>query len=203
MVQWQGLQRIQSKKFVCGYCGNSVASDLGYYSAAPNYTDLVTPLRVISRIYICPHCNRPTVFPYQGERIPGELPGISVENLPDNVSALYEEARRCVSVSSHTAAVMLCRTLIMHIAVGKGATEGKSFKFYVNYLHDEHYLPRGSKDWVDHIREQGNEANHEIALKSKEDALNVIEFMGMLAKFIYEYSDRSPDAASDDGDANS
>ena len=37
------------------------------------------------------------------------------------------------------------------------------------------------------IRKQGNEANHEITLKNKEDAIGLINFIEMLLKFIYEF----------------
>ena len=51
------------------------------------------------------------------------------------------------------------------------------------------------KAWVNRIREQGNEANHEIVVKSLNDAKEVIGFVEMLLKFIYEFPARiSPPA---------
>ena len=40
--------------------------------------------------------------------------------------------------------------------------------------------------WVDHIRKKGNEANHEITLMTDKDAKDLIVFLEMLLKFIYE-----------------
>jgi hypothetical protein len=60
----------------------------------------------------------------------------------------------------------------MHIAVGVGATAGEPFVAYVDYLVANHYAPPNSKDWIDKIRSHGNEANHEIVVKKKEDGLS-------------------------------
>ena len=76
---------------------------------------------------------------------------------------------------------------LMNIAVSKGAKEGLSFQEYVNYLDSKRYTPPDSKEWVDHIRKKGNEATHEIALKTKNDAIELINFVEMLLKFIYEF----------------
>jgi hypothetical protein len=51
--------------------------------------------------------------------------------------------------------------------------------------------PPNSKDWIDKIRAHSNEANHEIVVKKKEDAEEIITFLEMLLKFIYEFSARA------------
>ena len=75
----------------------------------------------------------------------------------------------------------------MHIAVAKGAKAGESFMSYVEYLSANHYVPPDAKDWVDHIRRKGNEANHEIVIMSKADAEELISFCEMLLRLIYEF----------------
>jgi len=40
---------------------------------------------------------------------------------------------------------------------------------------------------VDHIRTKGNEANHEIRLMGRQDAEELVTFVEMLLKFIYEF----------------
>jgi hypothetical protein len=45
---------------------------------------------------------------------------------------------------------------------------------------------------VDHIRKKGNEANHEIAIMSRTDAEELISFIEMLLKFMYEFPARIP-----------
>jgi hypothetical protein len=75
----------------------------------------------------------------------------------------------------------------MHIAVEKGASTGKSFLEYVEFLAQQNYVPPNGKGWVDYIRKKGNEANHEIKVMSSEDAADLITFLEMLLKFIYEF----------------
>ncbi len=75
----------------------------------------------------------------------------------------------------------------MHIAVSKGAKKNISFMEYVEYLSAQNYIPPGAKDWVDQIREKGNEANHEIVIMTEENAKDILSFMQMLLKIIYEF----------------
>lgn len=89
-------------------------------------------------------------------------------------------------MGAYTSAVLTCRKLMMHIAVNKGAPENRSFADYIEYLVSTGYVPPDGKDWVEQIRLQGNEANHEIVLKSSDDANDVVSFAEMLLRFIYE-----------------
>ena len=75
----------------------------------------------------------------------------------------------------------------MHVAVEKGAEEGKPFLEYVEYLSQKGYVPPDGKGWVDYIRTKGNEANHEIKIMSFADASDLITFSEMLLKFVYEF----------------
>jgi hypothetical protein len=99
-----------------------------------------------------------------------------------------------MAVLAYTAAVLACRKILMHIAVEKQAQENQSFVVYVEYLAGKHYVPPGGEGWVDHIRKKGNEANHEIKLMSKADAEELITFVEMLLKLIYEFPARVPAA---------
>ena len=47
-MPWFQTQKIDSKKFTCGYCGNVVASASGYFYDGKS-----------DRVYICPHCEKP------------------------------------------------------------------------------------------------------------------------------------------------
>ena len=179
-MKWNNLATISSKKYTCGFCGNVVASNQGFFVNSG-----IT-------IQICPHCSNPTYFFGTSGQIPGVAPGNEVEHLPVDVEALYREARNCVAISSHTAAVLACRKLLMNIAVAQGAEEGKSFLAYVDYLADQGYVPPNGRGWVDHIRKKGNEANHEIVLMTQNDAEELILFAEMLLKFIYEFPMKVP-----------
>ncbi|OQW37393.1 MAG: hypothetical protein A4E19_13385 [Nitrospira sp. SG-bin1] len=80
----------------------------------------------------------------------------------------------------------------MHIAVAQGAKAGESFISYVEFLASSGYVPPNGKGWVDHIRQKGNEASHEIKLMTADDATELISFCEMLLKFIYEFPNRVP-----------
>ena len=80
----------------------------------------------------------------------------------------------------------------MNIAVSQGADEGQKFIQYVEFLAENGFVPPNGRGWVDHIRQKGNEATHEIVQMSKDDATELISFTEMLLKFIYEFPAKIP-----------
>jgi len=120
------------------------------------------------------------------------MPGNDVNSVPEKVYELYNEARKCVAVFAYTASVLICRKLLMNLAVSQGADENLRFIEYVDYLADNGFVPPNGKGWVDHIRKKGNEATHEIVLMNQEDAHELISFSEMLLKFIFEFPAKIP-----------
>ena len=119
---------------------------------------------------------------------PGASFGSPVRDVDDaGVATLFTEARNAISGNAHTAAVLCCRKMLMRIAVIKGAKENEGLKYYVDYLANNNHIPQGSKEWVDHIRNKGNEANHDIVLSSPEEAKELVSFVEMLLKVMFEY----------------
>lgn len=183
-LQWPNAGDNEPVEFRCGYCDREIGTRRSYYAPDTRY-----------RIYICPRCSLPTFYNLDnGNQVPGPSFGSEVEHLPHEVEALYREARSSVRANASTAAVLTCRKLLMHIAVEQGAAEGKNFMEYVEYLAESNYVPPHGKGWVDHIRRRGNEANHEIVVMTFEDAKELISFIEMLLKFIYEFPKRVPAA---------
>lgn len=78
----------------------------------------------------------------------------------------------------------------MNVAVAKGAPSGKNYAEYVSYLSDKGYVPPDAREWVDRIRANGNDANHEIKLMTKEDAEETIAFTEALLIFLFELPGR-------------
>jgi len=143
-------------------------------------------------VYICHKCTYPTAVWTNGhggvDQAPGAPFGAQVDHISDReVAAIYDEARRATAAGAFTAAVLCCRKLLMHIAVAKDAKPGLTFTDYVDFLEAGHWTPPGSKEWVDEIRKKGNEANHKIVLATAEDASQLIGFLEMLLRFIYEF----------------
>lgn len=177
---------------MCGHCGESVAPNQGYENATQHTKSNGTRHRVVkARIYICHFCNKPTYIEDSSnyaEQVPGSSFGESVNHIDtEEVQKLYDEARSCVKVGSHTAAAMCCRKLLMNLAVSREAEEDKSFAHYVAYLAEQGFLPTKSEAWLRYIKDKGNEANHEIRIMSAEEAEQLIEFTGMILKIMYEY----------------
>lgn len=144
--------------------------------------------RMVAFACICHRCFRPTFIEDDGTQVPGVQFGNDVNDVTDTgVRALYDEARAATEVGAYTASVLACRKLLMHIAVAKGANPGETFIKYVEYLAANHFIPPDAKDWVDHIRQRGNEANHEINIMARADAEELIVFSEMLLKLIYEF----------------
>ena len=115
--------------------------------------------------------------------------------LPEDEAALWGEIRDCLGVGAYSAAVMLCRKLLMHVAVTHGlpAKNAKdrapNFAECVDHLVKEGIVTKRMEPWIERIREVGNEANHEIAPVGKESALDVATFTQKLLELAYEMDD--------------
>ena len=156
---WNNIYDVGSFTYQCGACGERTTGRFGIWRIDRDEQ------RVRARVVICSHCGRPTYFESINQIYPKPRYGQNVEGITDGgVAELYNEARYCTSYGAFTSAVMLCRKILMHVAVSLGAKLNQSFKEYVDYLDREGYTPPKGKDWVDDIRDKGNEANHEILL---------------------------------------
>lgn len=181
-LHWPNLANIPSQSYTCGHCGKPIASDKGWHASFQGQP------HPVAFICLCHFCTLPTFIDVNKSQHPGVMFGNPVQDVQDlSVSKLYDEARKCMGAGAYTAAILCSRKLLMHIAVSKGATAGETFLSYVEYLANNHYVPPDAKEWVDHIRTKSNEANHEIAIMGKEDAEELISFIEMLMKVIFEF----------------
>jgi len=178
-TNWQDASLILPRKYICGYCNSLVASERGFFTGAPTRPDWA--------VYICPHCRKPTFVNQHGQQTPGVKYGCDVEHIPDEIRALYDEARDCIQSNAFTAATLCSRKILMHLAVENGAPPNQRFIDYVEFLSDGGYVPSGGKEWIDYIRLRGNDANHEIKIVDATDAKRLISFIEMLLKCIYEF----------------
>src|SRR3989442_1339700 len=122
---WHSASSVTSENFTCGFCGNLVAASTGWFAQEGRQGGAAAYIR------ICPHCGSPTFFRVNGGMFPKAPPGRPVQGAPPDVTRLYEEARRSAGANAPTAAVLVCRKILMHVAVEKGAEVGKSFLHYV------------------------------------------------------------------------
>lgn len=91
-----------------------------------------------------------------------------------------------MSASAFTGAELLCRKILMNIAVEKGAAVGGTFASYLDYLEDQRYITPGMKSWVDLIRRHGNLATHELEPPERSRAEATLVFTAELLRIIYE-----------------
>lgn len=170
---------LSSINYECAFCDKNVSSVIG---CIDNHD-------LDRKIIICPHCKEPTYFNKE-KQYPTPVFGKPLEHLPKEINQLFNEARYTMSVNAYTCVVIACRTLLMHIAVDQGAEEGLSFKKYVDYLAQEGFIPKKGKGWVDHIRQQGNTAVHEIRLQNSIDAEQLLTFTEHLLLALYDFPAR-------------
>jgi len=188
-VNWKSYQQMINRSFICGHCSDKVASDRGYKLGRGSDGSGTQ----VGGIYLCPNCHGPNFVTQDEKWIPGQPFGRSVKNVSENLNQLYEEARRCAKENCFTATVLLCRKMLMNIAVAQGAAENLKFIEYVNFLADNGYVPPNGKKWVDHIRIKGNEATHEIQMMDQGDAKDLLFFTEMLLIFLYEFPSMIPE----------
>ncbi len=110
----------------------------------------------------------------------------SLQGLPAELVEVYNETYRCLAAKCFTATELLCRKILMHVAVEKGAEEGKTFAFYLSYLQNEGYVAVQTLNWLELIRKHGNQATHAIATPDCERAEATFNFTVQLLRLIYE-----------------
>ncbi|MBI4799717.1 MAG: DUF4145 domain-containing protein [Desulfarculus sp.] len=185
---WDNLGDVVSRSYVCGYCGEKISSNRGYYGKTEIAARSVGANRFFAAIYVCHSCSKPTFFQENGYQVPGPVFGSAVKHIPSKeVENLYNEARNCVSVNAYTAASLCLRKLLMNLAISEGAQEGISFVQYIDFLEQEGHITPKNRVWVDHIRKMGNIATHEIKVVTREEAEQLIRFCEMLLKSSFEY----------------
>lgn len=175
-MEWVQPRDVTKRNFTCGYCGKDVGPSKGYITSDG-----------ANQIFICPKCDQPTFIDAYKNQTPYPRIGNNIEGISDTgVKALYQEARDCTSAGAFTGAVMVCRKILMNLAVQHSAKENENFVFYVNFLANGGFIPPKGKEWVDAIRKLGNEATHEIALMTEKDAQLILRFTEALLRFNYE-----------------
>lgn len=173
-----GNSRESWTRFTCGYCGATVSGAvLARYRESEDFD--VAWLQ-------CPDCANGSVRGPEGAVHPPPKFGPAIEGLPADVEVAYDEARDCMGIQAYTACELLCRKILMHVAVEKGAVEGESFASYVSHLATAGYVTPPMKDWVDQIRTIGNAATHELDPPVKERAESTLMFTAELLRLVYE-----------------
>lgn len=140
--------------------------------------------------YQCPNCNAAIVKQVDGSVYPPAPAGGTVPNLPADVEKAWQEARVSHNVAAYTASEIMCRKILMHLAVDRADSKpGKGFVDYVNDLEKGGYIATGLKPTVDSIRSRGNAANHELPASTEEESLQTLRITQHLLESVYAFGD--------------
>ena len=112
--------------------------------------------------------------------------GPEVQGLPADVQEAYEETRRCMAAKCFAAVELLCRSILMHVAVEKGAGKGDSFVAYLSFLESKGFIAPQMRTWLDLIRRHGNETAHGLQKLDARRAESTMAFTAELLRLIYE-----------------
>lgn len=184
--EWLDTEIITGQKYICGHCGTETGSSGGY---TLEYFDPHFGKVNAGYILICTTCNFPT-FKNDSKQVPHPKTVITVEHLPESLEKLFLETRDTISSGLFNSTVLLCRKMLMNLAVQEGADENKNFAYYVDYIENNGLITNKMKPWVDRIRLIGNTATHEIPDVSQDDAQLSFDFLVMLLKLVYEFPNK-------------
>jgi hypothetical protein len=91
-----------------------------------------------------------------------------------------------MSAAAYMGVELTCRTLLMYVAVEKGAKEGQTCAHYVDWLQKQGYITPTMKGWVDLVRQHGNKSGHTLEMPTKERAESTVMFLAELLRVVYE-----------------
>lgn len=140
----------------------------------------------------CMSCRRGAVLNNGHDLSPSSSPLDVPQGLDRDTEWTWNEARSCLSARAYTACVMMCRKLLMHMAVQEGlpAKNAKDFAptfvQCIDHLQSEGVITKRNRKWVDRIKDIGNEANHDLASLSRDQATTVATFTRQLLHEVYE-----------------
>lgn len=179
LVRYDGNLPDSWYNYRCAHCGHDVTG-----LVVARHSD---SSRIETAIWLlCPSCGDASIITKKKEQYPAPLPGVELQGLPDDISSAYDEARKCLGILALSACTIMCRKILMHVAVQKGAKASERFEEYVNYIQEQGYIAPTMKSWVDRIRQLGNEGAHELEAPSREAAESALAFTGELLRVVYE-----------------
>lgn len=182
--KWEKVKARERKEFTlyCPYCATRVRAESDTRIFDPESGSIKY------HIHKCPECFMPIIIGLDGNIIPQSqvLPFEDVRYLPVRIEKLYNECRKSYGNECFHATIMVARSLLMHVAVDKGATSNLKFIQYIDYLETEGYISKHNRNWVDKIRVMGNQYIHELDEATCEEANTVMIFIKQLLGNVYE-----------------
>jgi Domain of unknown function (DUF4145) len=170
-VQYPHVDEEHWLTYTCPWCSKVVSGAV--VASAPSREGFTEWMR-------CSSCLEGALILVVGEDERSVYPpvpfGPDIVGLPQNVENAYTEARYCIGVRAYTAAELVCRKILMYIAVDKGAKDGQKFATYLTFLESSGYVTPPMKGWVELIRRHGNVAAHELPPTNRRRAESTLVF---------------------------
>lgn len=172
--------------YTCPHCGGRQLFRLGM-QVDRNYK----LGRDMTQWFRCPGCLRGSVFE-NGAVHPSTQPLREPSFLPPDVALTWNEARVCLGAGAYAAAVLMCRKLLLHLAVEHGLPaknkrdRAPTFVECVDRLEHEGVVTKRMRPWVERIKDVGNDATHELAPVTSEQAQDVADYTLHLLVTAYE-----------------
>ena len=136
---------------------------------------------------VCPVCSNGILETREGSIWPPPLAGRPINGLPDDIAAAWLECRQTFGAGAYTATELMCRKILMHVAVDVlGMEAGEGFLTYVESMEAKGHIAAGLKPAIDKIRQRGNFATHQLPPSSAEDAERTMRITHYLLSGQYE-----------------
>jgi predicted metal-binding protein len=107
-------------------------------------------------------------------------------NWPPDLIRLFSEAAISFAGNAFTAASLVCRKILMAVAVDQGAADGGNFTLYVDYITNTILNYPKAKHAIDAIRKIGNEATHKIQFVDHADARRSLRICQYVLDAVYD-----------------
>jgi hypothetical protein len=107
------------------------------------------------------------------------------ENWPAELAQLYEEGAKSFAAGAYTASSMLSRKILMVCACERGDSDGKKFVEYVDFITQTVLSFAPARTAIDAIRTIGNDANHDVAFVTQDDARRALSIVTYMLNTIY------------------
>jgi hypothetical protein len=95
-----------------------------------------------------------------------------------------------MTTTAWTAAAMICRVLLMHVAADCGCEDTSKYLKCVDWLESNGYF--APKADLDKVRQIGNVANHELVVVDKDTAVAATDLVRHLLRTAYEMPGNHP-----------
>lgn len=177
MTYFPTMEPTETVPFDCGHCGRGVEGIVVYTSAKYSAPGAV----------VCPGCREVTAISGHHQFFPPRKVASSVKHLPPDIALAWQEARMAHAATAYTPAEMMCRKILMHIAVDlKLGKPGEPFDSYIEALNAAGYFPPNIREKVDAMKTRGNRANHKIPASVAHQSKAALSLTEYMLRTVYE-----------------